>query len=82
MSSLNIMKSFILSALMLCTLGVQAQTKLLFFGQKPTDKVSATPYGANDRAGHYVQADDAKLYYEVYGEGEPILTPVRDKKVE
>lgn len=62
---------FILSAL--CALSVQAQTKLSFFGQKSTDKVSATPYGANDAAGHYVQADDARLYYEVYGTGEPLL---------
>lgn len=62
---------FILSAL--CALSVQAQTKLSFFGRKPTDKVSATPYGANDAAGHYVQAGDARLYYEVYGTGEPLL---------
>lgn len=27
------------------------------------------PYGANDSAGHYVQASDAKIYYEQYGEG-------------
>ena len=31
------------------------------------------PYGNNPKAGHYVQADDAKLYYEVYGEGEPLI---------
>lgn len=49
------------------------QTKLHYFGQKPTDICSMTPYGANDKAGHYVQADDAKIYYEVYGEGSPVL---------
>ena len=27
------------------------------------------PYGSNTAAGHYVQAPDAKLYYERYGEG-------------
>lgn len=48
-------------------------TKLCYFGQKPTDICSTTPYGANDKAGHYVQADDARLYYEVYGEGSPVL---------
>lgn len=32
-----------------------------------------TPYGDNQKAANYVQADDAKIYYEVYGAGEPIL---------
>lgn len=32
-----------------------------------------TPYGDNLKAGNYVQASDAKIYYEVYGAGEPIL---------
>ena len=32
-----------------------------------------TPYGDNLKAGNYVQASDAKIYYEVYGQGEPIL---------
>ena len=44
-----------------------------YFGQTDADVVSETPYGANDAAGRYVQADDAKIYYEVYGQGEPIL---------
>jgi pimeloyl-ACP methyl ester carboxylesterase len=32
-----------------------------------------TQYGNNPKAGHYVQADDAKIYYEVYGKGKPIV---------
>ena len=36
-------------------------------------KGSSTPYGNNEKAGHYVKANDAKLYYEVYGEGKPLL---------
>ncbi len=32
-----------------------------------------TPYGDNVKIGKYVRAGDAKLYYEVYGKGEPIL---------
>lgn len=31
------------------------------------------PYGNYPEAGHYVQAGDARLYYEVYGKGEPIV---------
>ena len=34
---------------------------------------SATPYGDNLKVGDYVQASDAKIYYEIYGAGEPIL---------
>jgi len=30
-------------------------------------------YGVNDEAGRYLDVGDAKIYYEVYGEGEPIL---------
>jgi pimeloyl-ACP methyl ester carboxylesterase len=39
--------------------------------QAPEQK---TRYGTNDRAGHYVQTPDAKLYYERYGEGgQPVV---------
>lgn len=34
---------------------------------------SPTPYGDNLKVGNYAQADDAKIYYEIYGAGEPIL---------
>src|SRR5688572_23511560 len=31
------------------------------------------PYGNNPAAGHYVVVDDTKLYYEIYGQGEPLV---------
>jgi len=31
------------------------------------------PYGNNPRAGRYIDVGDARLYYEVYGKGKPIL---------
>lgn len=31
------------------------------------------PYGANDKAGHYLATRGVRLYYEVYGKGEPLL---------
>jgi pimeloyl-ACP methyl ester carboxylesterase len=31
------------------------------------------PYGNNPAAGHYFNAGDAKLYYEVYGKGQPLV---------
>jgi pimeloyl-ACP methyl ester carboxylesterase len=33
----------------------------------------AIPYGNNPAAGHYFNAGDAKLYYEIYGKGKPIV---------
>lgn len=34
------------------------------------DKVE---YGSNESAGQYIDVNDIKVYYEVYGEGEPVL---------
>jgi pimeloyl-ACP methyl ester carboxylesterase len=31
------------------------------------------PCGTNDKAGRYAQVGDARIYYEVYGQGQPIL---------
>ena len=35
-------------------------------GQSASEKI---PYGNNPAAGHYLQVDDAKIYYETYGSG-------------
>ena len=38
------------------------------------DKIgSSTPYGNNAAIGNYIDVGDAKLYYEIYGEGKPIF---------
>jgi pimeloyl-ACP methyl ester carboxylesterase len=34
---------------------------------------AATPYGANDAAGHRLLCDDARIYYEIYGTGKPLV---------
>ena len=34
---------------------------------------SSIPYGNHQSAGRYVKSDDAKIYYEVYGKGRPIV---------
>ncbi|MEJ5146460.1 alpha/beta fold hydrolase [Sphingobacterium sp. MYb388] len=34
---------------------------------------SQIPYGNNATAGHYVHSGDAKIYYELYGKGKPIV---------
>ncbi len=40
---------------------------------QPAHVENKIPYGANENAGRYVQANDAKIYYEVYGKGQPIV---------
>lgn len=51
---------------------IQAQQNLRRAFQ-PDNVVNKIPYGNNQKAGHYVQANDAKIYYEVYGKGQPIV---------
>ena len=50
----------------------QAPKQLIHFMQQTPLPANEIPYGANPKAGHYVQAGDAKIYYEVYGKGKPI----------
>ncbi len=40
---------------------------------QPPNVVNKIPFGNNPKACHYVQAKDAKIYYEVYGKGQPIV---------
>ncbi len=40
---------------------------------QPPNVVNKIPYGNNPKAGHFVQAKDAKIYYEVYGKGQPVV---------
>ncbi|WP_223302275.1 alpha/beta fold hydrolase [Flavobacterium branchiophilum] len=40
---------------------------------QPDTLVNTIPYGANTAYGKYVQTKDAKIYYEVYGKGQPIV---------
>lgn len=54
-----------------CTLVV---TCLLFSFSVIAQKVfDATSIGNSNEAGNYITLDGAKLYYEVYGEGEPLV---------
>ncbi len=41
--------------------------------QATPSPASETPYGANLKAGHYATAGDARIYYEVYGKGQPLV---------
>lgn len=58
------------------TAGVVEQKEaqpLRWFTEKADAVGSSTPYGNNEKAGHYVQSGDARLYYEVYGKGTPVV---------
>lgn len=71
------MKKHIISLLLLISFTSisQAQTtkQLRHFMQQSPSPEGAIPYGDNPDAGKYVQAGDAKIYYEVYGTGEPFV---------
>lgn len=47
--------------------------KLCYFTQTDDAASSATPYGDNEAVGKYVQAGDARIWYEVYGSGKPLF---------
>jgi pimeloyl-ACP methyl ester carboxylesterase len=59
--------------LMLFAFNIKAQQKNLIRAFQPLHVVNKIPYGNNPKTGHYVQASDAKIYYEVYGKGQPIV---------
>lgn len=43
------------------------------FAQQPSKPSSTVPYGSNPRNGQYFTGRGIKLYYEIYGQGEPLL---------
>jgi pimeloyl-ACP methyl ester carboxylesterase len=63
--------TFILLAIFFVT-HLNAQQTLRRFLQ-PASVINKIPYGNNAAAGHYITSGDAKIYYEVYGKGQPIV---------
>lgn len=43
------------------------------FMQSEPSPENAIQYGNNKKAGHYIQSDGTKIYYEVYGKGKPFV---------
>jgi pimeloyl-ACP methyl ester carboxylesterase len=65
---------FILSVFALSSYGQKQPTKpLRHFMQATPLPANETQYGNNPNAGHYIQSGDAKIYYEVYGKGKPLV---------
>jgi pimeloyl-ACP methyl ester carboxylesterase len=55
------MKNLVALLLVLIQVSCNSQTK------------NQVDYGSNPEAGNYIDVNDIKVYYEVYGEGEPLL---------
>lgn len=67
----KLIKAFLVSAIF-CS-SVFGQKPLRYFMQDKGISTQKIAYGNNPQAGHYVQAKDAKIYYEVYGKGQSIV---------
>lgn len=66
-------KKILIGLLSLSLIGGSCTANAARYFMQGDAKGVKTPYGDNLKAGNYVQAGDAKIYYEVYGKGEPIL---------
>jgi pimeloyl-ACP methyl ester carboxylesterase len=63
----------LLSFLILPAFSQQKETKPMKAFMDSTLRRGEIPYGDNPSAGHYVNSGDAKIYYEVYGKGKPLV---------
>jgi pimeloyl-ACP methyl ester carboxylesterase len=64
---------FILFTICLFVLSNLSGQQNLVRAFQPANVLNKIPYGNNPEAGRYVQVKDAKIYYEVYGKGLPIV---------
>lgn len=70
------MKKILLLLVSLLILPAYSQQKEAHAMKAFTDNsihINEIPYGNNSPAGHYVTSGDAKIYYEVYGKGKPLV---------
>jgi len=51
----------------------QTPKQLVHFMQATASPANEIQYGNNPKTGHYANAGDARIYYEVYGKGQPIV---------
>jgi pimeloyl-ACP methyl ester carboxylesterase len=62
---------FLFAILHFYTIAYTQQNLVRFF--QPKTVVNKIPYGNNKTVGRFAQSSDAKIYYEVYGKGQPIV---------
>ncbi|MCV9928109.1 alpha/beta hydrolase [Flavobacterium sp. LS1R49] len=69
------MKNFLLSTVIIFTASLYAQQlkPMRYALESIATPKNTTPYGNNTTAGHYIKSDDTKIYYEIYGQGKPVL---------
>jgi pimeloyl-ACP methyl ester carboxylesterase len=69
------MKNLLLSAVLIFSAALYAQQPkpMRYALQSIPVAENTTPYGNNAMAGHYITSGDAKIYYEIYGKGDPVL---------
>ena len=66
------MKKLLSAFVLLSSINLTAYAdNLRYFGQTPQSYQSSINYG--DTNGKYLQSNDAKIYYEIHGQGEPIV---------
>lgn len=67
---------FIAMSLMLSiftTISAQQINDIRYYQQAKDGYKPSVPYGNNIAVGKYAQTDDAKIYYETYGKGKPLV---------
>ncbi len=71
------MRSLLFSIFIFLSLDIFCQTDaakpLRHFMQSIPSPANAIQYGNNPKAGHFANTGDAKIYYEVYGKGRPVV---------
>jgi pimeloyl-ACP methyl ester carboxylesterase len=55
------------------SMGQTTSPKLRHFMQAGSSTANEIQYGNNPKAGHYIKAGDARIYFEIYGEGRPLV---------
>lgn len=73
----SLLSHLLILALLFLGVNAQAQqpssTGIRYFMQRSASPAGTIPYGNNPKAGHYANVGDAKIYYEVYGKGKPLV---------
>lgn len=63
----------LLSFLIIPAYSQQKEVKSMKAFMDTTLRTGEIPYGDNPSTGHYVNSGDAKIYYEIYGKGKPLV---------
>lgn len=67
------LKSTLVAVAAIAAAGSALAEPVYFFGQNASGFQNKARYGDNKAHGHYVQSGSAKIYYETYGKGSPVV---------